>query len=136
MPALPVTALYAGLLGLWLLVLAYAVVRQRQRHSVSLGSGGVRGLEYAIRGHGNAVETVPIGLILLGLAEGMAMPGWLLHLAGMMLLVGRGMHGLHFIAFPGRMGLRFWGMVLTIIPIAALAAGLVGHAVLRLAVQS
>lgn len=132
MSALPVTALYAGLFGLWLLALSYEVVRRRQRHAVSLGSGGVPALEHAIRAHGNAVETVPLGLILLGLAEGMGMPVWLLHLSGLALLAGRVMHGLHFVTLPRRMGLRFWGMILTIAPIGALSVGLIGHALVRL----
>lgn len=132
MSALPVTALYAGLLGLWLLALSYEVVRRRWRHDVSLGTGGEPELERAIRAHGNAAETVPIGLILLGLAEGMGMPAWLLHLAGLSLLMGRLLHGFHFVAYPKPMRLRFWGMLLTIGAIAALSAGLIGHSVARL----
>ena len=42
---LPVTALYAGLMGLWLLGLGFVVVRRRRRHDVSVGDGGVRALE-------------------------------------------------------------------------------------------
>jgi len=132
MSALPITGLYAGLLALWLMLLAYEVVRRRKRHSVSLGAGGVPELERAIRAHGNAAETVPIALILLGLAEGMGTPGWVLHLAGLGLLAGRVMHGLHFVAAGGKMPLRFWGMVLTVTVIASLALGLVGHALVRM----
>ncbi|MBK0397881.1 MAPEG family protein [Limibaculum sp. M0105] len=134
MSALPVTALYAGLLGLWLLALAYEVVRRRWRYDVSLGSGGEPELERAIRAHGNAAETIPIGLILLGLAEGMGTPGWILHVAGLSLLTGRVLHGVHFVTYPKPMRLRFWGMVLTVGTIAALSVGLVGHSALRLMV--
>lgn len=44
--SLPVTALYAGLMGLWLLGLGFAVMRRRRRHDVSVGDGGVRALVF------------------------------------------------------------------------------------------
>lgn len=132
MSALPVSALYAGLLGLWLMYLTWEVSRRRRRHDVSLGSGGVPELERGIRAHGNAAETVPLGLILLMLAEGMGAPHWGLHLAGAMLVVGRVMHGVHFLAGHRRLAFRFWGMVLTIVPIIFLALGLIGHALVLL----
>ena len=91
--SLPVTALYAGLMGLWLLALGFEVMRRRRRHDVSTGDGGVRELELAMRAHGNACEYVPVALILLGLAEGLGAPGWVLHLFGLMLVAGRLIHG-------------------------------------------
>jgi uncharacterized membrane protein YecN with MAPEG domain len=130
--ALPVTALYAGLMGLWLLALAFAVMSERRRHDVSVGDAGVPSLQRAVRAHGNAVEYVPIALILLGLAEGMGMPGWLLHLAGLALTVGRGLHGWYFLAGATRLNVRVAGMLLTVAVIALLSVGLVFHALARL----
>ena len=43
-----------------------------------LGDGGSEVGIRRIRGHANAVETVPIFLILLGLSEGLGTPGWVL----------------------------------------------------------
>ena len=129
---LTVTALYAGLMGLWLIGLGFAVVRRRRRHQVSTGDGGVRELELAIRAHGNACEYVPVALILLGLAEGMGAPGWVLHLFGLMLVAGRLLHGGYFLTGARRMSLRVLGMQLTVGMIVVLALGLVFHALARL----
>ena len=130
--SLPVTALYAGLMGLWLLGLGFEVMRRRRRHDVSIGDGGVRELELAMRAHGNACEYVPIALIVLALAEGMGAPGWVLHLSGLMLVAGRLIHGGHFLAGARRLNLRIAGMLLTIGMIGGLALGLVSHALVRM----
>ncbi|MEO1456857.1 MAG: MAPEG family protein [Pseudomonadota bacterium] len=124
---LPVTALYAGLLGLWVLYLAFAVIKQRRAHKVSIGSGGVKLLEEAMRAHGNAVETVPLAILLLALSESLGTPALLLHLAGLGLLAGRVLHGYHFLNEQKEMKLRLYGMVLTVTVIAVLSVGLVGH---------
>ena len=61
----PITALYAGLLALLLVLLALRVVRLRWKFRVGLGDGGERAMTRAIRVHGNATEHVPIALLLL-----------------------------------------------------------------------
>ena len=129
---LSVTALYAGLMGLWLLGLGFAVMRRRRRHDVSVGDGGVRALELAIRAHGNACEYVPVALILLALSEGLGAPGWVLHLFGLMLVAGRLLHGGYFLTGARRMILRVVGMQLTLGMIGAVALGLVFHALARM----
>jgi uncharacterized membrane protein YecN with MAPEG domain len=129
---LPVTALYAGLMGLWLLALGFEVMRRRRRHDVSVGDGGVGALELAVRAHGNACEYVPVALILLGLAEGMGAPGWVLHVFGLMLVAGRLLHGGYFLAGAQRLNIRIVGMLLTVGMIGALALGLVFHALARM----
>lgn len=42
--------------------------------------------------HGNAVEYIPIGLILLVLLEMNGTPNWTLHICGLLLMAGRLMH--------------------------------------------
>ncbi|WP_422025469.1 MAPEG family protein [Pyruvatibacter mobilis] len=84
--------LYIGINLLLTLVLAILVVRQRAKHSVSLGDGGNADVERAIRAHGNNVEYVAIalpGLIALGLL-GASLT--LLHAAGFLVTVGRVAH--------------------------------------------
>jgi uncharacterized membrane protein YecN with MAPEG domain len=130
--SLPVTALYAGLMGLWLLALGFEVVRRRRHHQVSVGTGGVRELELAMRAHGNACEYVPIALILLGLSEGLGAPGWVVHLFGLMLVAGRLLHGGYFLAGARRLKIRVVGMQLTAWMIGAVALGLVFHALARM----
>jgi len=127
-----VTALYAGLVGLWILFLGFAVMRLRRRHDVSTGDGGVRALELAIRAHGNACEYIPIALILMALAEGMGAPARVLQVLGLMLVAGRLLHGSYFLAGARSLNQRVAGMLLTIGMIGALAIGLIFHALARM----
>lgn len=86
--ALPITAFYAGLAALWLVFPTMSVVRLRGRYRASLGDGGHDDLAHAVRAYGKAAATLPIGLILLGLAEGLGTPALLLHLSALVLLAG------------------------------------------------
>ncbi|HUS52605.1 MAG TPA: MAPEG family protein [Thermohalobaculum sp.] len=122
--SLPITALYAGLKGLWLVGLGFVVIRQRRRHDVSIGDGGVDALAQAVRAHGNACEYVPIALILLGLAEGMGASGGVLHGFGSLLVAGRLLHGGYFLTGARVMKARVLGMVLTFVVIAGLSVRL------------
>lgn len=114
-----ITALYAGLNGLILLVLAIRVARQRGRSQVGLGTGGDAVLERAIRIHGNAVESIPIVLILLGLAEACGSKLWLLHGIGMALTLGRLFHAGGLTQSSGVSFGRVAGMSLTWLALAA-----------------
>lgn len=87
-----ITAIYAALLALWLLLLAWRIVLLRRKHQVGIGAGGVSQLSVAIRCHANATEYVPMALLLLLLAELQQAPEALLHVAGVVLLVGRIFH--------------------------------------------
>lgn len=128
--ALPVTAVFAGLLALWLIFLQARVVRFRQAAKVLIGSGGDEMGERVIRAHGNAVETVPIFLILLGLAEGLGAPGWVLVLAGMAFLAGRVSHGMNLLGILPGLQFRAIGMGLTVTTTGLLALGVIAHAVM------
>jgi hypothetical protein len=102
----------------------------RGKHKVSIGHGDNPELLRLIRAHGNAVETVPLALLLLALAESFATPVWVLHLLGLMLLTGRVLHGMYFLQGATVMALRGAGMLLTVAMQALAAAALIGHAVL------
>lgn len=116
-----VTAFYASLLALVILTLAFRVIQMRWSERVSLGDGGNKVLNRRMRGHGNAVETIPIALILLGLCESIQVPHWALHVFGLMLLSGRMLHAIHFWKTRKSITMRFSGMVLTIVSIFAMA---------------
>ncbi len=64
-----VSALYAVLGALLLIKFSFDVVRLRMQYRVSYGDGGFSELQSAIRIHGNAVEYIPVALILLLLME-------------------------------------------------------------------
>jgi uncharacterized membrane protein YecN with MAPEG domain len=129
---LPYTSIFAGLLALWLIYLQFSVIRFRLGKQVLLGDGGDAHGERLIRGHANAVETVPIFLILLALSEGLGTPGWVIALLGALFLLGRVLHGAHFITASEDLTLRRTGMQLTLLATLATALGLIGHAVVAL----
>ncbi len=82
----------AGMLGLMIVVLGLRVSAIRRSAHVSLGDGGNPLLEERIRAHGNAVETIPIALILLGLAERALGQPWYLVAMAVVLVVSRLIH--------------------------------------------
>ena len=106
-------ALWVGLHLLLLLVLSLLVVRQRQRHKVALGDGGVPELAQAIRAFGNATEYVPaamVGIAVLALVEA---PPLAIHLTGFFLFAGRLLHGFGLSRSGGTSFARAIGITLT-----------------------
>lgn len=64
-----ITALYAGLLGLLSIGVAYPAGSMRGKLGISIGDGGNKELLLAMRRHANFTEWVPLALILIGLLE-------------------------------------------------------------------
>ncbi|MGF1553948.1 MAG: MAPEG family protein [Paracoccaceae bacterium] len=127
MSLLPVTALYAGALTLWLLFLTAAVVVARRRHKVSLGDGDVPELRRRVRAHANAAEQIPPFLIALALSESLDGPNWLMHLFGLAFTAGRLIHGWHFLAARTDFRFRMIGQAVSMTVLGLLAVGLVAH---------
>lgn len=118
----PITALYAGILGLLMLILAFRVVAVRRATAIGLGDGGNALLFSRIRIHGNAAEYVPLALLLMLLFEiNGGSPVWL-HALGIALVVGRLAHAQGLEQSSGVSPGRLVGNVLTwcVILIAAL----------------
>jgi uncharacterized membrane protein YecN with MAPEG domain len=130
MSPLAITSVYAALCGLLVLVLAWRVVEVRRSAGVGLGDGGHEGLRRRIRAHANAVETIPIALILLALAEAGSTPTWALHLAGAALVISRVLHAQGLSATSGRSFGRFWGTLVSWLVILGLSVWLLVRAVL------
>lgn len=124
---MPVTAVFAGVLALWLLFLQSQVIGFRWRRRVSLGDGGFEDGVRLIRAHGNAAETIPVFLILMALSEAMGAPGWAVALLGAAFLAGRVLHGLQFVLDRPGFALRSAGMVLTLVPTGLAALGSIGY---------
>ncbi|WP_224247751.1 MAPEG family protein [Hyalangium gracile] len=105
--AVPATALYGALCGLLILALGLNVSRVRGKHNLFRGDGGHPELQAAIRAHGNAVEHVPLLLVLLLVAELCGGNSTLLHVFGGALIVARLLHavglirGVSAIQIPG-----------------------------------
>lgn len=110
-----IAGFYVALGALLMLALAIRVMWMRNTHDVGLGSGGDVDLERAIRVHANAVEYLPIALLLLVLlAIEQTRPG-LLHLFGIVLIVGRVLHAVGLSSRSGRSFGRAAGAGLTVL---------------------
>lgn len=126
---LTATPLYAGLLALLYLVLSYRVIRQRITARVAHGDGGDKELNLRQRVHSNFNEYVPLGLILLGLAELQGAPLWVIHLLGATLLIARLGHAWGMSRTPGQPVGRGGGTVLTYLVLLTAGLANIGHAV-------
>ena len=118
-----ITPLYAGLVGLLLLILSYNVSRQRISSKVALGDGGVPSLQRAIRAQANLIEYAPLALILLAAIEAQGFDVRIVHFLGILLVFGRLLHGFGLSRSAGPSAPRAIGATLTWLMIF-LASGL------------
>src|SRR5690349_5735724 len=109
----PITAFFAGLLGLLMLILALRVVAVRRATAIGLGDGGNALLFSRIRIHANAAEYVPLALILMLILEINGGSARWLHVLGIALVVGRLAHVQGLSQSTGTSAGRFVGNVLT-----------------------
>lgn len=113
-----VTPLYAALLTALFLALSVRVIRLRFQYKTGIGDGGHEELQRAIRAHGNFVEYVPLGLLLIYILEQAGWGGWIAHLLGLFLLAGRGLHAFGLSQSAGPTPFRLYGMILTMAQLA------------------
>jgi uncharacterized protein len=112
--SLYITAWTALILGSLMTCLTLRVAFHRRAKGIVLGDDGDRVILKKIRGHGNAVEQIPLALILLGFVEYLQGPTYALVIAAV-LVTGRFMHAAYF-SFDGtHWRFRFFGMILTMI---------------------
>lgn len=123
-----ITPLYAGLIALLFVFLSFRVITVRRSDSISLGDGGNPAMAYRIRAQGNCAEYAPLGLILLAMAEMQGAPVWVVHMLGLMLLIGRLMHGWAMSKPKQDLRFRIYGMLLTLMMITFTAIANIGHA--------
>ncbi len=119
-----ITALYAAISALVILVFALNVMRARGVYRVGLGDGGNPDMQRAIRVHGNAIEYVPIALIVMLLYELMHGSPLLLHISGVCLVLGRIAHAIGVLKSSGTSSGRFIGIVGAFVAIAAPSIGI------------
>lgn len=110
----PVTAVFAAVTGLLLLVLSAQVVKFRLKYRKGLGVNDDPEFEAAVRAQANLVEYAPLGLIMLAIAELNGVSGALIYWTGMALVVGRILHAWGMINGKGGPHLaRMIGILLT-----------------------
>ncbi len=117
---LPVTSAVAALAAVALVLLSVRVSLRRMAVGTRIGTGDDETLLRRIRAQGNFIEYVPLGLILLGLAESArAAQPWLWTIAGL-LVAGRCLHAVGISL--GRSSIRAPGMIATYLALLAGAA--------------
>ena len=116
-----ITGLYAALAALLIIALAVRVMLRRTSAKIGIGDGGDHELHKRIRAHANAVEYLPIGLILLLLVELNQTQPVLVHVFGACLLLGRLLHALGLSKTSGVGAGRALGILLTLLAIVAMA---------------
>jgi uncharacterized protein len=89
-----ITSLYASLSALLIVRLTLSVIKLRRKNRISVGDGGNEELQLAIRTHANAVEYIPIALLLLLKLELNGAPKILIPILGSTLLIGRIIHAM------------------------------------------
>ena len=87
-----ITGLYAALLALLIVILAVRVVLYRRTAKVGLGDGNNPDLLKCIRVHANAIEYVPLYLLLMLILELNQTLPILIHAFGIVLVVARLLH--------------------------------------------
>lgn len=91
-----VTALYAGLLGLFSIALSAGAGVLRGKKGIDAGDGGDPDLLIAMRRHANFVEYAPLALLLIALLELNGVRSMVIHILGLMLIAGRLLHAGYF----------------------------------------
>ena len=89
-----VTALYAGLLGLLAVAVAFPAGMLRGKLNISVGDGGNPALLLAMRRHANFAEWVPLALILIALLELNGVSTRAIHSLGAALVIARLLHAI------------------------------------------
>jgi uncharacterized membrane protein YecN with MAPEG domain len=123
-----VVGLYAGLNALILLWIGGSTGLLRAKYKISIGDGGNLHMTRILRGHANAIENVPIALILMTIMAIMGAPALALHGLGIALTVGRFFHAMHFIKEDAPGWQRHFGASLSLLVVFLSAIGIIGHA--------
>ena len=118
---LMITGLYASILALLIIFLAFKVVSFRKTKSVGLGDDGHKGGLRAIRVHANAVEYIPMIVILMGLYESNGGSPMILHIVGSITVIARIFHAMGLSKSAGTTFGRLVGTLLTWIVTITLA---------------
>ncbi len=129
---LVITSLYASILALLVIFLAYKVVNFRQTKSVGLGDNGDKDGLRAIRVHANAVEYIPMMVILMGIYEVNGGSSLLLHIIGSVAVISRILHATGLSKSAGTTFGRFVGTVLTWLTTLVLAGLNIYHFISQL----
>ena len=124
-----ITAIYAGISGLLLVVLYVRISQRRLATKIGVGSGGDAELEQRVRAHGNLVESAPFALILLYLIEQTGLSSTYIHLLGAAFVIARLAHAQGMSSTTGRSTGRFVGSLGAVILLVVMSALLIARTI-------
>lgn len=117
-------ALSIGLLTILMMALKMYVGNRRGAHKVASGDSHPE-FNRAVRVQMNAVEDVPVLMAgIIGLAL-LSAPAWYIHMAGLILLVGRILHAVGLAGSSGFSFGRLAGTLLTMVAYLVIGGGLI-----------
>jgi len=111
---LSISPIYSSLLIALIVFLAYRVTTFRQGEGIALGDASAsNAMKRSVRAHANAIENIPVSLILLLMLELNQLTPWLLHCFGLVLLFSRLVHAWGLSHKTGPSKGRFYGTLFT-----------------------
>lgn len=105
--------IYASLSAFLLIYLTLNVIISRRKNEIKFGDGDLEEMKMARTAHSNAVETIPITLILLFVLEYNHAPLLLMHVLGSLFILGRIIHAWGILS--DKMKGRILGMQVTLL---------------------
>ncbi len=87
-----ISVIYAIISAILIIYLSFNVINTRRKHLISVGDGNNEELQTAQGAQSNAIEYLPITLLLLFYLEFNGASNWMIHLAGIALIIGRIIH--------------------------------------------
>ncbi len=107
-----ISVIYAVLSVALMIYLSFEVIKTRRRLQISVGDGNNEEMQTVQGAQSNAVEYIPVALLLLFSLELNGADNWMIHLAGIALICGRVIHARGLL--KGGMKSRVLGMQITI----------------------
>ncbi|MDX1800567.1 MAG: MAPEG family protein [Marinobacter sp.] len=89
---IPVTAIFASVLAVLMVFLAYRISMFRLKFKQSLGTTENPDFQAAVRAHGNLVEYAPMALVLMAIGEMNGVGSLVVYWVGMVFTLGRFLH--------------------------------------------
>jgi len=113
------SVIYASLSAFLIVWLSLNVIKKRRKYQVSIGDGRNEELMISMAAQSNAIEYIPIALLLLFALEYNNANNLIVHLLGLSLITGRIMHAKGILS--SSLKVRVLGMQITIFTVIGLA---------------
>ncbi len=108
-----ITPIYAAVLGLIFVALSFRTIKLRRTKKIGIGVSNDEEMTRAMRVHANFAEYVPLALLLMFFLESLVATQILIHILGVVLIMGRLIHAYGVSQVNENYRFRVTGMFLT-----------------------